>query len=60
MKNQRLLNAIGQIDEKLIAEAQPTTTVRQRRVKFQWITALAARLERRRLKILPILRCRFE
>ena len=42
MKNQRLLNAIGQIDEKLIAEAQPTTTVRQRKVKFQWITALAA------------------
>lgn len=42
MKKEKLLNAIGQIDDKLIADAKPKVGTRQKRVRVQWLTALAA------------------
>ena len=42
MKKERLLNAIGEIDDKLILDAKPEVKVKQRKVRHQWIAALAA------------------
>ena len=42
MKKERLLNAIGEIDDKLILAAKPEVKVKQRKVRHQWIAALAA------------------
>ena len=42
MKNERLLNAIGQIDDKLIAEALPEVGVKKPQVAYRRILALAA------------------
>ena len=42
MKKERLLNAIGEIDDKLILDAKPEVKVKQRRIKHQWVAALAA------------------
>ena len=42
MKRERLLNVIGQIDDRLVAGADPQARVRQKRIRHQWIAALAA------------------
>lgn len=42
MKKERLLNAIGEIDDKLILDAKPEVKVKQRKIRHQWIVALAA------------------
>ena len=42
MKKERLLSAIGQIDDRLISDAQPKVGVKHKNVKFKWIAALAA------------------
>lgn len=39
---ERLLNVIGQIDDRLVAGADPQARVRQKRIRHQWIAALAA------------------
>ena len=42
MKSERLLNAIGQIDDQLVSEANPQEQVRSKRFRHQWVTVLAA------------------
>ena len=42
MKKEKLLNAVGQIDDKLIADANPETRVREKKVRYQRIVAFAA------------------
>ncbi len=42
MKNERLLYAIGRIDDKLITDARPGGNFRQKKNRYSWIAALAA------------------
>ena len=42
MKKEKLLNAIGQIDDNLITEAKPEAKVQRKKVKPQWFVLLAA------------------
>ena len=42
MKRERLLNAIGQIDDRLIAGANPEIQARKKKARRQWVAALAA------------------
>ena len=42
MKREKLLRAIGQVDDQLIADAQPEVRARQKRIRMQWFVALAA------------------
>ena len=42
MKKEKLLNAIGQIDDNLITEAKPEAKVQRKKVKPQWFALLAA------------------
>ena len=42
MKREKLLNAIGQIDDRLITEANPQAQVPRKKLRPQWIAALAA------------------
>ena len=42
MKKERLLNAIGQIDDRLISGADPQVHMRRKKIRRQWIAALAA------------------
>ena len=42
MKKERLLNAIGQIDDRLISGADPQVHMHRKKIRRQWIAALAA------------------
>ena len=42
MKRERLLNAIGQIDDRLISGANPEIQARKKKARRQWVAALAA------------------
>ncbi len=42
MKKEKMLNAIGQIDDDFILEAKPEAVVRQNKIKPQWFALLAA------------------
>ena len=42
MKKERLLNAIGQIDDRLISGADPQVRMHRKKIRRQWIAALAA------------------
>ena len=42
MKKEKLLNAIGQIDDDLITEAKPEARAQKKKVKPQWFALLAA------------------
>ncbi len=42
MKKEKMLNAIGQIDDDFILEAKPEAEVRQNKIKPQWFALLAA------------------
>ena len=42
MKKERLLNAIGQIDDRLISGADPQVYMHRKKIRHQWIAALAA------------------
>ena len=42
MKRERLLNAIGQIDDRLISGANPEIQARKKKALRQWVAALAA------------------
>lgn len=42
MKSQKLLNAIGQIDDKFIEDAKTVDKVRRKQVRRQWAIAIAA------------------
>ena len=42
MKKERLLNAIGQIDDRLISGADPQVYMHRKKIRRQWIAALAA------------------
>ena len=42
MKKERLLTAIGQIDDDFIAEAKPEVITQNKSVKHRWFALLAA------------------
>ena len=42
MKKERLLNVIGQIDDRLISGADPQVHMHRKKIRRQWIAALAA------------------
>ena len=42
MKKEKLLNAIGQIDDKMIADAKPEVRAKQKRVKFSRMAVAVA------------------
>ena len=42
MKSQKLLNAIGQIDDKFIEDAKTVDKVRRKQFRRQWAIAIAA------------------